>query len=246
MASCIDIMFENHQIRIVPQKQDLWFVLADACRVAEIANSRDAASRLDDDEKGVVIADTLGGPQEMLIVSEPGFYKILQTSRKPEAKRLDRFMRHEVMPSLRKHGCYPPPSNLMPPEIAAFSQLFDKKLEPIRADIKEIKGGLKLIVDNTAKGRKDPTTETLRIHAKVIRYHYFCRCPCGECDTVIMDDNGFISGIWNYHHQFNRWDNRPTATIPLARECHERIERNSDVRIHFSANAFVQFQRLLA
>jgi len=39
------------------------------CTVLEIGNSRDAAARLDDDEKGVGTIDTLGGPQAMAVVN---------------------------------------------------------------------------------------------------------------------------------------------------------------------------------
>ena len=35
--------------------------LADVCQVLEIANSRDAAARLHEDDKGVAITDTLRG-----------------------------------------------------------------------------------------------------------------------------------------------------------------------------------------
>lgn len=39
-----------------------WFVAGDVCKALDIKNSSDALSRLDDDEKGVGITDTLGGP----------------------------------------------------------------------------------------------------------------------------------------------------------------------------------------
>ena len=65
-------------------------MLADVCQALEIANPRDTAGCLDEDEKGVATVDTLGGPQEMLIVSEPGLYKLISTSRKLVAKRFDR------------------------------------------------------------------------------------------------------------------------------------------------------------
>jgi prophage antirepressor-like protein len=64
--------------------------LADVCAVLEIGNSRHVASRLDDDEKdGVVISDTMGRDQQTTIISEPGLYKLLMTSRKPVAKRFE-------------------------------------------------------------------------------------------------------------------------------------------------------------
>ena len=43
-----------------------WFVLNDVCRVPAVSNPSAAASRLDEDEKGVTSNDTLGGKQECL------------------------------------------------------------------------------------------------------------------------------------------------------------------------------------
>lgn len=50
--------------------------------------------------------NTLGGAQEMTVVSEPGLYKLIMTSRKPAAKRFDRWVRHDVLPAIRKTGNY--------------------------------------------------------------------------------------------------------------------------------------------
>lgn len=85
-----------------------WFVAADVCRVLEIANSRDATGRLSEDEKGVAITDTLGGKQEMTIVSESGFYILAFGSRKLEAREFGRWVTHEVLPTIRKTGGYNP------------------------------------------------------------------------------------------------------------------------------------------
>lgn len=109
--------FEGHQVRVHRDDEgDLWFVAADVCRVLEIVNSRDAIRILDDDERGVVITDTLGGSQELSTISEPGLYKLLARSRKPEAKRFDRWVRHEVLPAIRRDGAYlAVPSNALTP-----------------------------------------------------------------------------------------------------------------------------------
>jgi anti-repressor protein len=45
------------------------------------------ARSLDPDEKGLSIVETPGGQQEMVIVSEPGLYKLIEISNKPVAKR---------------------------------------------------------------------------------------------------------------------------------------------------------------
>lgn len=58
---------------------------------------------LDEDEKGVHTMDTLGGNQEMTVISEPGLYSLILRSRKPEAKAFKRWVTSEVLPSIRKH-----------------------------------------------------------------------------------------------------------------------------------------------
>jgi hypothetical protein len=60
----------------------------DVCEVLEIEQPTRAAERLDLDEKGVATIDTPGGAQEMLIVSEPGLYKLLGTSRPAKSDRV--------------------------------------------------------------------------------------------------------------------------------------------------------------
>lgn len=102
-------LFEKEEfgkVRVVMQGEDPWFVAKDVCGCLEIGNSRDAVASLDDDEKGVGIIDTPGGKQEMSIVSEPGLYSLILRSRKPEAKAFKRWVTHEVIPSIRKHGLY--------------------------------------------------------------------------------------------------------------------------------------------
>ena len=83
-----------------------WFVAKDVCTCLEIANVSDACSRLDEDERGIVSTDTPSGKQEMLIVSEPGLYSLIGSSKKPEAKAFKRWVTHEVLPSIRKTGKY--------------------------------------------------------------------------------------------------------------------------------------------
>lgn len=108
-------IYENSQfgqIRVIDRGGEPWFVAADVCRALEIQNNRDVLSRLDDDEKGVALIDTLGGQQEMSIVNEPGLYSLVLGSRKPEAKAFKRWITHEVVPAIRKHGVYMTPATV--------------------------------------------------------------------------------------------------------------------------------------
>lgn len=84
-----------------------WFVAKDVCDILGVENSRKATAELDPDEKNTVtISDGIPGNPNKTIISEPGLYKLIMRSRKPEAKEFQRWVTHEVLPSIRKHGAY--------------------------------------------------------------------------------------------------------------------------------------------
>lgn len=97
---------EFGSVRVVEKNGDPWFVAKDVCDCLDIGNSRQALTYLDEDEKGVTTNDTLGGVQEMSIVSESGLYSLILRSRKPESKTFKRWITHDVIPSIRKTGSY--------------------------------------------------------------------------------------------------------------------------------------------
>lgn len=92
------------EVRVVEINGEPWFVAADVCRALEIDRSQ--TRRLDEDEKGMYLTQTPGGEQEVSIVNEPGLYSLVLGSRKPEAKMFKRWITHEVIPAIRKHGGY--------------------------------------------------------------------------------------------------------------------------------------------
>jgi len=98
--------YEGKEVRTIQRKGEPWWVLRDVCGVLELSNSRMVADRLDDDEKGVSIADTPGGKQELTVISESGLYNVILLSRKPEARKFKRWVTHEVLPQIRRHGAY--------------------------------------------------------------------------------------------------------------------------------------------
>lgn len=99
-------------IRTTTINGEPWFVAADVCKALDLNNNRMAIERLDVDEKGVSSIDTLGGKQELTIVNEPGLYALVLGSRKPEAKAFKRWITHEVIPTIRKHGAYMTPEKV--------------------------------------------------------------------------------------------------------------------------------------
>ena len=104
--------YEENEVRTVKKGSDILWILKDVCGILGIEKYRDAAARLDDDEREPVLVDTLGGRQEMIAVTESGLYSIILLSRKPEAKKFKRWVTHEVLPTIRKHGAYVTPAKL--------------------------------------------------------------------------------------------------------------------------------------
>lgn len=104
--------FKGQSVRTVIRDREPWWVAKDVCEVLDLARQQDSVRYLDDDEKGVCLVNTPGGSQEMTIVSEAGLYSLILRSRKPEAKEFKRWVTHEVLPALRKHGAYMTPETL--------------------------------------------------------------------------------------------------------------------------------------
>ena len=100
--------FDDTPLRtLTDEAGDPWFVAKDVCDILGLENSRKATAELDSDEKNTVtISDGIAGNPNKTIISEPGLYKLIMRSRKREAKGFQRWVTHEVLPSIRKRGAY--------------------------------------------------------------------------------------------------------------------------------------------
>ncbi len=84
-----------------------WFVGNDVAKALGYKNFRDALSRhVDEEDKGVVKHDTLGGSQNLAIINESGLYSLVLSSKLPQAKAFKRWVTSEVLPAIRKDGGY--------------------------------------------------------------------------------------------------------------------------------------------
>ncbi len=101
--------YEGNEIRTVQHNGEPWWVLKDVCDVLELSNPSMIADRLDDDERAKYC---LGRQGDTNIISESGLYNVILLSRKPEAKKFKRWVTHEVLPTIRKHGAYVTPAKL--------------------------------------------------------------------------------------------------------------------------------------
>lgn len=86
---------------------DPWFVLKDCMNILDLGNPTETVKMFDDDEFSTTeVIDSIGRRQQTYIISEPGLYRLIMRSRKSEAREFQRWITHEVLPIIRKHGAY--------------------------------------------------------------------------------------------------------------------------------------------
>lgn len=140
-------VFNGNPVRIIERDGNPWFGAKDVCRILKLGNPRSSLALLDADEKGVHKMDTLGGEQEMTVVSEAGLYSLILRSRKPEAKAFKRWITHEVLPSIRKTGGYIAP-NLSTKDMEALTvtlvEEIDRRVHG-EYEIKRLQGVIKTL-----------------------------------------------------------------------------------------------------
>lgn len=103
--------FENADfgaIRVSTVEGEPWFVAKDVCDALGLSNTTEALRNLDDDEVSNISNSEVAqnGGRAARIISEPGLYKLIMRSRKPEAKAFQRWVTHEVLPAIRRTGGY--------------------------------------------------------------------------------------------------------------------------------------------
>lgn len=89
-----------------------WFVLKDCMSILDLGNPTETVKMFDKDEFSTTeVIDSIGRRQQTYIISEPGLYRLVMKSRKPEAKEFQRWVTHEVLPQIRRTGGYIPTSD---------------------------------------------------------------------------------------------------------------------------------------
>lgn len=188
---------------LTDENGDPWFVAKDVCNILGLENSRKATADLDLDEKNTVtISDGIAGNPNKTIISEPGLYRLVMKSRKPEAKEFQRWVTHEVLPSIRKHGIYATETTidkiLADPDygIRLLTDLKEERAKRIEAEnqIKELEPKAKALDDFT----NVPDAILVREAAKLLSN---AGTPIGEKDLrEWLSQHG-----WVYRHAGTWW-----------------------------------------
>lgn len=149
--------FEGLDVRTVNDGEQVWFAAVDVAGALGIKNSRDAIAKLDDDER---CRFNLHRQGDTNFISEPGLYKLIGASRKPAAKRFNRWVTHEVLPAIRKTGSYSLPTTKF-----QIPQTYPEALR-LAADQADQIAKMQPKVDYFDKQMHNPGTMTVTVIAK--------------------------------------------------------------------------------
>lgn len=155
-------VFENPEfgrVRTVSVDNEPWFFAKDVCDALSIATNHVRES-LDEDEVSNLRSTEIGpefGGKAPLIVSEAGLYSLILKSRKPEAKAFKRWITHEVIPAIRKHGGY------MTPEKVEEALLNPDVLIQLATELKEERNKNKALHDLAVEQDKHIARQNDRI-----------------------------------------------------------------------------------
>lgn len=98
--------FRENNVRVEMVNNEPWFVAKDVCEILDIKNSRDAVSRIEEEDKASVGINDGVQVRHMSVINESGLYNLIFTSTRPDAKEFKRWVTREVLPSIRKTGSY--------------------------------------------------------------------------------------------------------------------------------------------
>lgn len=151
------------------------FLASPIAKKLNYASAKDMLRNLEDDEKGRHIVPTLGGPQEMAVITLPGLMHALNNRRPgvikdPETRamvtRFQRWVNHEVLPTIMRTGRYVPDAQ---PTIDP--QLVQRLLEDNRRLLDAVVASNRLLaqvaVDQTASSSKAKASTDIAVEKDV-------------------------------------------------------------------------------
>lgn len=131
--------YDDQEVHVVVIDDEPWFVAGDVARILGYRMASDMTRNLDEDEKGTHVLRTPGGDQTVSVISEPGLYEAILRSRVPQAQAVKRWVKHEVLPAIRKTGSYGSPAGISFEEMTAqVIHGLQERIEAAQARAKEL------------------------------------------------------------------------------------------------------------
>ena len=99
--------FENTSLSVLGDILNPLFIAQQVCSILGYKLARKAvADHCDPEDVCKVEMQTNGGRQLVNCVNESGLYALIFGSKLPKAKQFKRWVTNEVLPAIRKQGCY--------------------------------------------------------------------------------------------------------------------------------------------
>ena len=96
-------LWNGYPIRFVEKDDEWWAVAKDVAEALGYAKTENMTKRLRAKYKGTAKWNTLGGEQEMVVLSEQGIYKAIMNSHKPEAEDFEDWV-FTILKTLRQQS----------------------------------------------------------------------------------------------------------------------------------------------
>lgn len=157
--------FEGNKVRTLNVSGLVWFSMPDVAESLGLSNPTVSVKSLDEDERSKF---NLGRQGYVNFISEPGLYKLIGASRKPAAKRFNRWVTHEVLPAIRKTGTYSTPQTQLSPELQFMQGVVDK-LAASERNQRRLEGKIDSVSEIVATSTMDWRNETSHLISKVAR-----------------------------------------------------------------------------
>lgn len=107
MSNSLAFTFESTSLTILGTVLNPLFVAQQICNVLGFTNPWKAIKdHVDPEDVCKVEVQTNGGKQLVNCVNESGLYALIFGSKLPKAKQFKRWVTNEVLPAIRKQGCY--------------------------------------------------------------------------------------------------------------------------------------------
>ncbi len=106
-AAVVPFYFQGNEIRsISDERNNPWFVAKDVCDALGLEHITNALSKVPDHHLTVIRLQSGDQMREMKIVDEPGLYRLVLRSDKPQAEPFMEWVTEEALPAIRKTGSY--------------------------------------------------------------------------------------------------------------------------------------------
>lgn len=160
--------------------------------------------------------------QDEVFVTQPGFYRVISNNKSKAGKKFQKWLFHEVIPSISKHGCYPPPPT---PQGSALSQMAEILAQNSRAladtiirqeilenEVNIVKAGLK----NVTKRIDDIELENANPHIITVNERLI------EKSLILDQDKIELTIAWSENLTLNK--GRKKINCPSGRRENTRFE----------------------